>query len=79
MVSALFYFVISIIGLGLGPTSVAALTDFYFRDEAMLRYSITIVAVVAGLLAVVLLAWVRPHYARSVAAARAWSGETAGG
>jgi MFS family permease len=33
MTSALFYFVISIIGLGIGPTSVAALTDFYFHDR----------------------------------------------
>jgi MFS family permease len=74
MVSALFYFVISMIGLGLGPTSVAMLTDYYFRDESMLRYSITIVAFVAGLGAVALLAWVRPHFGRSVAAARAWNG-----
>jgi MFS family permease len=72
-VSALFYFVISIVGLGIGPTSVAALTDFYFHDESMLRYSITIVAAVAGAAAVALLAWVRPHFGRSVTAARAWN------
>jgi MFS family permease len=72
-VSALFYFVISVIGLGIGPTSVAALTDFYFRDESMLRYSIVIVATIAGLAAVALLAWARPHFGRSVAAARAWN------
>jgi len=70
-VSALFYFVISIVGLGAGPTSVAALTDYYFRDESMLRYSITIVAVSAGLAALAILAWARPHFGASVAASRA--------
>jgi len=69
-VSALFYFVISIVGLGVGPTSVAALTDYYFRDESMLRYSITVVAVVAGLAALAILAWARPHFGASVAASR---------
>jgi MFS family permease len=78
VVSALFYFVISVVGLGVGPTSVALLTDFYFHDEAMLRYSLTIVAVVAGLAAVALLLWVRPHFRRSVVAAREWSGEARG-
>jgi MFS family permease len=79
MVSALYYFVVSMIGLGVGPTSVAALTDFYFRDEAMLRYSITIVAAVAGVAAIALLVWVRPHFGRSVARARAWNGGPARG
>lgn len=72
MVAALFYFVISMIGLGLGPTSVAFLTDVYFRDEGMLRHSIAVVATVAGTLAVGILAWARPHFGRSVSAARAW-------
>jgi len=69
-VSALFYFVISIVGLGVGPTSVAALTDYYFRDESMLRYSIALVAVTAGLAALAILAWARPHFGASVAASR---------
>ncbi len=72
MVSAIYYFVISIVGLGVGPTSVALLTDFYFRDEAMLRYSLVVVATIAGLAAVAILLWVRPHFRASVRAARAW-------
>lgn len=72
MVSAIYYFVISIVGLGIGPTSVALLTDFYFRDEAMLRYSLVVVATIAGLAAVAILLWVRPHFRTSVRAARAW-------
>lgn len=73
-ISALYYFVISIVGLGIGPTSIALLTDYWFADEAMLRYSIATVAGVAGLVATALLVWVRPHFTRSVLAARAWNG-----
>lgn len=73
-ISALYYFVISIVGLGLGPTSVALLTDYWFADEGALRYSIAIVAVVATVAAVALMAWARPHFARSTAAAEAWAG-----
>jgi MFS family permease len=74
-VSALYYFVVSMVGLGLGPTSVALLTDFWFGDESRLRHSLAIVATVAGLLAVAVLLWVRPHFRASVVAARAWNGE----
>jgi MFS family permease len=73
-VSALYYFVISIVGLGAGPTSIALLTDYWFADEAALRYSIAIVAVVATTAAVALMTWARPHFARSVASAGAWTG-----
>jgi MFS family permease len=74
-VSALYYFVVSLVGLGLGPTSVALLTDYFFRDEARLRHSLAIVATVAGLAATAVLIWVRPHFQASVVAARAWNGE----
>jgi MFS family permease len=73
--SALYYFVVSMVGLGLGPTSVALITDYYFRDEARLQHSLAIVATVAGLAAVAVLLWVRPWFRASVVAARAWNGE----
>ncbi|MGA0704749.1 MAG: spinster family MFS transporter [Steroidobacteraceae bacterium] len=73
-ISALYYFVISIVGLGIGPTSIALLTDYWFADEGMLRYSIATVASLAALAATGLLIWVRPHFTRSVLAARAWNG-----
>lgn len=53
--AAIYLFLINIFGLGLGPLLVALLTDFVFRDEADLRYSIAIVgagACIAGLLLV---------------------------
>lgn len=49
-VYALFLLVLNLFGLTLGPTSAALVTDFIFGDEAMLRYSIAIVAAIAGLL-----------------------------
>jgi MFS family permease len=78
-ISAMYYFVLSIIGLGLGPTSIALLTDYWFADEGALRYSIAIVAVVATVAALALMAWARPHFARSAAAAEGWAGSSASG
>ena len=56
--SAALIFVVNIIGLGLGPTSIALVTDFVYGDEMMLRYSlvwapavILSLAVLAGFLA----------------------------
>lgn len=56
--SAILIFVVSIIGLGLGPTSIALATDYIYGDEMMLRYSLAYVpaviltlAILAGLLA----------------------------
>lgn len=53
--SAIYLFVINLIGLGLGPTMIAWVTDFGFRDESMLRYSILIVTTVAHVISGVLL------------------------
>ena len=35
--------IVNLIGLGLGPTAVALTTDFVFRDEHLLRYSLAMV------------------------------------
>jgi MFS family permease len=43
---ALYAVVANLIGLGLGPTAVAVLTDYVFGDESKLRYSLLIVAFV---------------------------------
>ena len=51
-VTALYYFVINVLGLTLGPTLVALVTDYGFQDESALRYSISIVSVGAGLFAI---------------------------
>lgn len=53
--SAIYLFVVNLIGLGLGPSMVAWVTDYGFHDEGMLRYSILIVTVVAHVGAAILL------------------------
>ncbi len=73
-VSAIYYFVISISGLTIGPTAVALLTDYVFAAEAQLRYSLTIVGAVAGLLAVGAPLLLRRAYRDAVIAARDWGG-----
>ncbi|SMG44389.1 spinster family MFS transporter [Paraburkholderia susongensis] len=45
--SAIYLFVVTLIGLGLGPTAVALLTDYVFRDDMAVRYSIVWVASLA--------------------------------
>lgn len=42
-VTAVYFFVQSLIGLGLGPTLVAFLTEVVFEDTGMLRYSLSMV------------------------------------
>ena len=61
-VSALMYlFPVNLIGIGLGPTAVALITEQGFGNPADLRYSMAIVGCVAGVMAAgILSAGVRP-------------------
>jgi MFS family permease len=56
--SAVYLFVVNLIGLGLGPTAVALCTDYIFgRDPLMLRYSLLIVGTLAHIFSTLLL-WI---------------------
>lgn len=46
-VSAIYLFITNTIGLGLGPTAIAASTDYLFHDDKAVNYSIALVGVVA--------------------------------
>jgi MFS family permease len=70
--TAIYYFIISLAGLTLGPTSVALFTDYVFRDESALRYSLAIVGVAAPLLSVVCALLTLRPYQRSMAEAETW-------
>jgi MFS family permease len=48
---AIFMFVFTILGMGAGPALVGALTDFVFRDEAMIGHSLAIVVIGAAAIA----------------------------
>jgi hypothetical protein len=71
--TAVYLFVINLIGMGFGPTIIALLTDKVFRDENSLHDALAIVGGIsqatAGLL---LLAGLR-HYRRSLEYFRAWN------
>lgn len=64
--SSLFLMMNSLIGLGLGPTAVALLTDNVFDDPMKLGYSCVVVGVFAQLLAFGVFAYGRKSYATSV-------------
>jgi MFS family permease len=60
-VAALYLFIINLIGLGLGPTAVAVLTDYVFHDDNMVGSSLLVVSIAAHLLAALILwAGLRP-------------------
>jgi MFS family permease len=50
--TSMLLFCTNVLGLTLGPSGVAVLTQFVFHDPLALRYSISIVATIAGLLAI---------------------------
>jgi MFS family permease len=54
-VTAVYLFVLNLIGLGLGPTAVAVFTDYVFRDDNMVGYSLLVVNSTANLLAALIL------------------------
>lgn len=70
---ALYFLVANLIGLGLGPTSIALATDHVFGSDSALRYAIALVTALAlPLSAVILSLGLRP-FAAAVEAAEARS------
>lgn len=72
--SALYYLVVNVFGLTVGPTGIAIFTDYVFRDTAALRYSIACVAVLAGIAAAIFLSYNLRQYRASYLESLAWSG-----
>ncbi len=64
--TALYLFVINLIGLGLGPTAVALVTDRVFHDKAAVGRSLLLVGLAADSAAVVLLWLGLKPYRRSL-------------
>jgi MFS family permease len=54
-VTALYFFIFSIVGTGIGPSLVAAVTDFVFHSDSMLRYSLALTAGFIGPLSLVIM------------------------
>ena len=71
-VGAFYLFTVNLIGIGLGPTLVALLTDYWFSDPAALRYSMVVVSGTAAIAAALSLRWGLPHFRASLDRALAW-------
>ncbi|WP_192979891.1 spinster family MFS transporter [Pseudomonas sp. EggHat1] len=75
--SAIYLFVITLIGLGVGPTAVALVTDFVFADDSALRYSLLIVTTLAVLMSIILLSKSLKPYRESVTRLEQWAANPA--
>jgi hypothetical protein len=74
---AMYIFLISLIGLGLGPTAVALFTDHLFHDDGMVGYSLVLVSAVVLPLAAVLLWRGGGHFVHTLDVAAQWGDEKA--
>jgi MFS family permease len=72
-VSALYLFCVNIAGLGLGPVTVGAMTDWIFAEPAAVRYSMALTGIVLCPLAALLLVVGLKPFAAAIKAADAWS------
>jgi MFS family permease len=70
--SAIFLLVATIVGMGGGPLLVGLSTKYLFRDEARLPWSLSLVASIGSILAVIVLAAGLAAFRRGVAEARQW-------
>lgn len=73
--SALYLFVVNLIGLGIGPSAVAWCTDFYFHDDLKLRYSLVVVGVVAHVIAIAAFSLGLKPFRESVERLKVWERE----
>ncbi|MBT4617286.1 MAG: MFS transporter, partial [Gammaproteobacteria bacterium] len=55
LVSAFYLFFLNLIGIGLGPTITALITDYVFNNDQAVGFSLAIMAGCSGLLAALLL------------------------
>lgn len=65
--AAVYLFIVNLIGLGVGPTAVALVTDYVFADDLALKYSLLIVGTVANIAAILLLGAGLKSYRQTVA------------
>jgi MFS family permease len=71
--SAVYLFVITLFGLGVGPTAVALVTDYVFGYDDALRWSLLIITTIAVVAAGLLLAAGLKPYRKSVEHLHQWA------
>lgn len=72
---ALYGFVTSLVAAGLGPTAVAAVTDYVFHDDAKLPYGLAIVTAVGMTIAITLFTLGRGAYRDTITRVGNWKPE----
>ncbi|MDP8981303.1 MAG: MFS transporter [Acidobacteriota bacterium] len=71
--SAVYLFLLNLVGLGIGPTAVAWVTEHVFGREDAVNYSLLLVSVTASIISATLL-WIGlRHYLRSLDRLKAWA------
>ena len=75
--SAVYLFILNLIGLGLGPTAVAFCTQYVFQRDDAVNYSLLVVAVTASVLAALLLWTGLKPFLRSLDRLNLWIDERA--
>lgn len=70
--TAIYWLIINVVGLLLGPTSVGYLTDM-LGDPGMLKHSMAVIPLVVGIPAILLIAWGLKHFAAAAEEAQAWA------
>jgi MFS family permease len=73
--SAVYLFIVNIIGLGIGPTAVGACTQFLFRRDDAVQYSLVLVTSLACAVAAVLLCGALRPFLASLDRLRVWSAD----
>jgi len=71
--SALYLFIINMIGMGLGPTAVAVCTQYLFRRDDALNLSLLLVHITAVILAAALLGSGMKPFCRSIERLHRWN------
>jgi hypothetical protein len=71
--SAVYLFILNLIGLGIGPSAVAMCTQYLFRRDNAVNYSLLIVSVTACLLSATLLASGLKPFLKSLDRLRDWT------
>ena len=69
--SSIYLFVINMVGLGLGPTAVALATDYLFKDDMAVGYSLLLIGTVSLAISATLLRLGQAPYRESYARQRA--------
>ncbi|MEW6209685.1 MAG: MFS transporter [Acidobacteriota bacterium] len=71
--SAVYLFVVNLIGLGIGPTAVAVTTQVVFQNDNMIHYSLLIVGTVAHIVSALLLWYGLKPFNQSLDRLKQWT------